>query len=194
MAFADRMDRVAAPIRNYFEGLTDRERRLMMALGVVAVLVFVVLPMYLVLDGISERERENRELVALLREFEQQGEDLRRKKAERDAMRQLFRQTVPPLGGFLETQASTAQVALREVTDQPDQEIAGFTRHRVTAQYPSADVESMMRMLATVENSPFPVTVSRIEADRAGDGKFNFRIGVDTYEPARAPATPRNRQ
>jgi type II secretory pathway component PulM len=188
MAFADRMERVVAPVRNYIDGLNDRERRLFAVLGVVGILVFVILPMYLVLDGIGDRERENRELVALLRQFDQQGPELQSRKAERDAMRQLFTQRVPPLGGFLETTATNANVQLREVTDQPDQEVSGFRRHRVTAQFPSAEVEAMMRMLATVENSPFPVTVSRIEADRAGDGKYNFRIGVDTYEPPAPPA------
>ena len=149
--------------------------------------------MYLVLDGISKRESENRELVALLRDFEQRGEDLRQKKAERDAMRQLFHQTVPPLGGFLETQATAAHVTLREVTDTPDQEVSGFIRHRVTAQYPNMDIEPMMRMLATVENSPFPITVSRIEADRAGTLTLSaFDYEVDTYEPA-PPPTPTRR-
>lgn len=182
MSLAERMNAVTTSVRNYFEGLNDRERRLLGALFSVAVLVFVVLPMYLVLDSIAARETENRELLALLRELDQQGDALVRRKAERDAVRNLFRQPVPALGGFLESNARTRSLDLREVTDTPDQEVAGFRRHRVTAAFPSAGIEPIMQMLETVENSTFPVSISKIEADRAGDGHFNFRIGVDAYE------------
>jgi len=181
MTFAERMERVLGPARAYIEGLSDRERRLLLALGVVAVAVFVLLPMYLVLDGVAEREEENRELIALLREFDSRADELRRRQAERDAVENLFRQDAPALGGFLETQAHSNGLELREVTDQPDQDVAGFIRHRVSAQIPNAGIEPMMRMLEAIENSQFPVTVSRIEADRAQEGKFNFRLGVDSY-------------
>lgn len=181
MTMADRMERVVGPVRAYFDGLSDRERTMMIALGGVAILVFVLLPMYLVLDGVATREEENRQLSALLREFEQRSDDLRRRQAERDAVQSLFRQEAPALGGFLETQAHAKGLELREVTDAPDQEVAGFIRHRVSAQIPNAGIEPMMRMLETIENSQFPVAISRIEADRAQEGKFNFRIGVDSY-------------
>ncbi len=181
MSLAERTGALTAPIRAYFEGLNDRERKLMALLGLVGVLIFVVLPMYMVLDSITEREAENREIMALLRDLDQQGDDLLRRKAERDAVWNLFRQSAPALGGFLETQARSRSLSLREVTDQPDQDVGGFTRRRVNAQIPNADIEPMMTMLETIENSEFPVSISRIEADRAGQGKYNFRVGVDAY-------------
>lgn len=183
---SERFERAIAPARAYFEGLSDRERRMLGALGAVAIVVFVLLPMYLVLDAVSSREEENREMIALLREFDQHAADLRTRQAERDAVQSLFRNDAPALGGFLETQAHANGLELREVTDQPEQEVAGFIRRRVSAQIPNAQIEPMMRMLETIENSQFPVAVSRIEADRATEGKFNFRIAVDTY--SRAPA------
>lgn len=188
MSFADRMQAASAPVRAYFEGLNDRERRLFGLLAVVAVLLGVVLPMYLVLDRITQRETENREILTLLRELDQQGDELLRRKAERDAVRTLFTRSAPALGGYLETQARNRSLTLREVTDQPDQDVGGFTRRRVNVQIPNADIEPMMTMLETIENSDFPVAVSRIEADRAGQGKYNFRIGVDAY--ARAAEEP----
>ena len=65
MTMAERMERVVGPIRAYFDGLSDRERTMMMALSGVAIAVFVILPMYLVLDGVAMREEENRQLIAL---------------------------------------------------------------------------------------------------------------------------------
>lgn len=198
MTMAERMERVVGPIRAYFDGLSDRERTMMMALSGVAIAVFVILPMYLVLDGVAMREEENRQLIALLREFEQRSADLRQRQAERDAVQNLFRQEAPALGGFLESQAHSNGLELREVTDSPDQDVAGFIRHRVSAQIPNAGIEPMMRMLETIENSQFPVAVSRIEADRAQEGKFNFRIGVDSYsrgeESAAGTGTGANRR
>lgn len=196
MSLRERWEGVTGSVRAYFEGLNDRERTLLGLLGVVAVGVFVVLPMYLALDSIATREVENRELAAFLTEVEQQGEVLRRRKAELDAMRSLFEHEVPALAGFLDSQKGSLEI--REVTDQPDQEVFGFNRRRVNAQFPAADHEAMIRMLAEIDASPFPVSISRIEADRIGGAadsaiKYNFRVGVDAYvrpNAARRGATP----
>lgn len=195
MKLAERFDRAIAPAREAYEGLNDRERMLVGMMSAVALLIAIVLPMYFTLDSIAEMERENTEIQAFLRQLEQQRTSLRARIEEREATSRRYEQKAPPLATFLETEARRQGLTIREVTDEPDQALEGFTRRRVRATIADAQFAAFVNMLASIENSQYPVALERIEVDHFRRGEaYTVRLGVDAYDRDTPAAADRRRE
>lgn len=181
-------------IRAYSDGLNDRERRLLGALGVVFALIVVVLPLYLVSSSISDIEEENRQISQVLRDIGRARGTLAQRQAEREAAQARYQQAAPPLGSFLEARATEQELSLREVTDQPEKVVGDFRRRNVRATLPSVGLRNVIKLLTSIENSRFPVAVERIQIEhfRSGEDSYNVQIGViayDAQEPAASEGT-----
>lgn len=175
-----------------YEALSEREQRLILVLGVVVVAIVVLLPMYLVLDSISEMQTENAAIKEVLREIEQSRAVLRTRAAEQEAARARYATRAPALGSFLEQKATQAGLTLREVTDEPELALGSFTRRRVRASFQQVELEQIMRMLEGIANSNVPVSIEKIEIDHPRNSeKFNLRLGVDAYDRNAADAPAR---
>ncbi|MCA9613334.1 MAG: type II secretion system protein GspM [Polyangiales bacterium] len=171
-------------LRAYADGLNERERKLLGALGVVFALIVVLLPIYLVTSSISEIEEENRQISQVLRDIGRARGTLAQRQAEREAARARYQQAAPPLGSFLEARATEQELSLREVTDQPEKVVGDFRRRNVRATLPSVGLRKVIKLLTSIENSRFPVAVERIQIEhfRSGEDSYNVQIGVIAYD------------
>lgn len=171
-------------VRGYVDGLNERERKLLGALGVVFALIVVVLPLYVVTSAISDIEEQNREISTVLRDIGRARGTLAQREAERAAAQARYQQAAPPLGSFLEARAAEQELQLREVTDQPEKVVAGFRRRNVRATLPSVGLKKVIKLLTSIENSRFPVAVERIQIEhfRGGEDSYNVQIGVIAYD------------
>ena len=176
--------------RAAYENLNERERRLVLALGVVLVLLVVFLPLYLLTSSVSDIEDENQQIRDALREISQHGGELAEWEAQREAAEQQYRNPAPPLGSFLEAKAREAGYDRPlEVTDQPEKVASGFTRRNTRASLPNVDLRTAVEMMVAIENSPYPVAIERlhIEHFQTGD-RYNVQLGIvafDKNRPAR---------
>jgi hypothetical protein len=189
--------------RTAFENLNERERRLVVILGVVLTALVVFLPLWLLTSSIGDVREENEEIRQVLREISQASGSLAVREAERAAAERLYDSPAPPLGSFLEAKAREAGYDRPlEVTDQPEKVSGGFTRRNVRASLPGVGLRTAIDMLTAIANSPHPVAIERlhIEHYQSGD-RFNVQLGViafDRNQPRRAAepagaATPQKR-
>ncbi|MBC7171146.1 MAG: type II secretion system protein M, partial [Polyangiaceae bacterium] len=171
------------PIRAAYDGLNERERRLVALLGGVLGAIVVLLPLYLVLDSISEMETENQELASVLNDLSDQAGELERKRLEREQALARYARPAPPLGSFVESTAQVEGLQLREVTDQPSVSIGEFSRRQVRASLAGVKLRPVIKMLAAIERSDYPVTTQRIQVDHPSDGdSYTFQIGINAYD------------
>lgn len=177
------------PARDAYENLTERERRLVALLGVVAVLIVVVLPILFMTAEVSDMEAENEELRAVMREIEQARPRLARIAAERDATSERYANRAPALGGFVEQRAAAHGLSLREINDQPELALGSYMRRGVRVRMPDVAIDPVLEMLEEIDRSDHPVAVSRLQIDRYRDaGNFNVEVGVSAYD-REAPGT-----
>lgn len=184
MALSDSL----AGMRAAFENLNERERKLVVALGIVVVLLVVFLPIYLLTSSVSDVEEENEQIRQALRDISQQGGQLAEWEAEREAAERRYESPAPPLGSFLEAKAREAGYDRPlEVTDQPEKVEGGFTRRNTRASLPGVGLRTAIDMMTAVENSPYPVAIERlhIEHYQAGD-RYNVQLGVIALDKNRA--------
>ena len=179
MAFGDAVDN----LRSWADGLSDRERRLLGAMAVVFVGLVVVLPMYIGIATISDVETENEEIALVLRDIQRSEPRLRRQKAERRAIETLYNKKAPSLGGFLEERAQQYGVTGLGITDQPKLDMGGYSRRSVRVSLPVVELRPLIEMLADIENSPYPVSIERIQmtGGRMRTG-YTVKLAVNAYD------------
>lgn len=179
------------PLRVAYENLNPRERLLVGLLGVVAVVLAVGLPFYLARTAMAELADENEEIQEVLREIARSQALLEQRKAERAATEARYARRAPPLGSFVEEKARNVDLGVREVTDEPEQKVDSFTRREVRVSLPpNQKLEPVLRLLADIENSEYPVAVERlrIEHFQQGEDRFNVQFAVAAYDRDEAQA------
>src|SRR5688500_12412576 len=159
-------------------------------------MLIVVLPLYLATSSISDTEEENREIASLIREINRSKGRLQEREAERRATERRYQTKAPALGSFVEAKAREVSLAVREVTDQPEQVSGGFRRRSVRATLPGVGLRAVVDLMASIENSPFPVAIDQIHVEHFQSGdRYNVTLGVVAYDrirPGGAGAATKN--
>lgn len=165
-------------------GFNDREKRLVSALGAVALLLVVMMPVYLLSSAIGALEEDNDAIELVLRDIGRAGPRLAEREAQEAVAQARYDVRAPALGSFLESQCTQAEVAIQSVTNQPEVQDARFRRRHVRAQLPGASLRAALHLLTSIENATYPIGLERIHIEHfnLGEDRFNFEIGVITYD------------
>ena len=179
MALADALDNV----RNWADALSGRERRLLSIMAVVFIAIVIALPMYVAVSGIADVENENAEIAQVLQDIRRSEPRLRQEKAERLAVKRLYDRKAPSLGGFLEERAQQYGVTGLGINDQPKLDIGDYSRRSVRVSLPAVELRPLIEMLADIENSPYPVSIERIQmtGGRMRTG-YTVKLAVNAYD------------
>ena len=166
-----------------WEGLNEREKTLVRALGGVAVALVVLLPAYMLSTAIGELETESEEIAAVLSEIARADARLAEREAERAASEARYATRAPELGTFLEGRASARAMTIASVTSEPEQQEGRFRKRLVRASFPGATLRQAVRLMTDVESAPYPLALERVHVDHPQEGdRFNVELGVVTYD------------
>ena len=170
-------------LRQTWENLNDRERRMLTILGAVfAALLLLLPPVLLVMDN-AELEAENAELRTVVEQLDAQRTRLARLTQERQTAEQRYMNKTPPLGSFLESEAKKQGLTLQEVTDQPEKTVGRFLRRSVTVSLPQVALTPLINLLSSIVESGHPVAVDQLQIDHYQPGdQFNVKLGVLTFD------------
>lgn len=175
-------------LRRSFENLSEREQRLLIVLGVVAIAMLVVLPLSLAYRSMSEITEENDEIRSILATMERRKLVFEEKARRQRVLERKYRRDPPSLSTFVAERAKRYGVELREFSDQPAKEMEGFTRRSVRARLPDGlGLATIIQLMAAIGNSEYPIAIEaiRIEHFQPGDSYNNVEIDVVAYERKR---------
>jgi hypothetical protein len=160
----------------------EREKRLVGALGLVALLLVVLMPVYLLSSATLALEEDNDAIELVLRDIGRAGPRLAQREAEAAAAEARYDVRAPALGSFVEAQCATNEVAIQSVTNQPEVQDGHFRRRHVRAQLPGANLRAALHLLTSIEAAPYPIALERIHIEHfnPGEDRFNLEIGVIT--------------
>lgn len=183
LEFQSRITPLLMRVRRAYEDLSEREQRLAMITGVVALLMAIVLPMYSVGASVAEISEESRELSAAIAEIEAARADLLKKKAEAELLSKRYEVNPPPLGTFIEQEARKQNLSLNQVVDQPRQTIGEYTRRGVRVDLRQVEIYPILKLLEALVNSPHAVAITRLQLDRPANSEtFTVQIGLTAYD------------
>jgi len=168
---------------NAWAGLNERERRFVGLLGLVVALFVTVLPLYLLGASISRTEDQNDEIRQLLADIAELQPVLEERRQARDAARARYERPPPALRAFVTELASRSELELRDVTPQPEKVADGFTRRHLRASVRNQGLQSIVQLMAEIDNTDYPIATTRLKLEhpRSGD-RYNLSIDVMSYE------------
>lgn len=179
-------------VRLTWDNFNERERRLLSAmLGVFAVGTFALF-VYLAQRGNTELEEESAALRSALSMIASQRDRLQQIATERQAAAERYKQTAPPLGSLLEATARTQAITLREVNEEPEKVSGNFKRRGVRASLPGVALTPVMKLMADIDQSEFPVAIEYLQIEHYASGQDNYtvQLGVVAYDRQSAKAKP----
>ena len=183
----ERFKRMSDSLREQFEALSDRERRLVLILVAVLGLFVTVLPVYLLSSSVSSLEDENEELRTMIRDFHRNEAQLREIAAKRNRAKARYARKPPQLSSFVAEQSKRFGIEVREFSDQPNRKEVGFTRHHLRVKLPNGlGLRPIMKFLEAVDNSVYPIAIERVKIEhyQAGDSYNGVEVDVISFERA----------
>ncbi len=176
-------------LASQWEGLTEREKGLVRALGAVAVALVVLLPAYLLSTAVGQVERDGDAVALVLSEIERADARLAQQEAERVAAEARYGARAPELGTFLEGRSSARAMTIASVTSEPEQQEGRFRKRLVRASFPGASLRQVVRLMTDIESAPYPVAIERVHVDHPQEGdRYNLELGVVTFDRAASTA------
>jgi hypothetical protein len=176
-------------LRNAWENLNDRERRMLTLLGGVVLGLVLLLPPIMLIMGNNDLDAQNAELRSVLDQLAMKRNLLAQLAEDRQKAEQTYRNKTPPLGSFLESEAKKQGLTLQEVTDQPEKTVGRYLRRSVTVSLPQTGLTPVVSLLSSIVESGHPVAIQEIQLDpyQPGD-QYSVKLGILTYDKLAAPA------
>lgn len=183
------MDRLLDRFRTFWDGLHDRERRMLAVLGAVLGVLLLLLPLAIVTAQNQEIAEESEGIRAALASIEEHHAALALQEDARKSAETRYRNVTPPLGSFIETEAGKYQLSLFEVTEQPEKAEGNFHRRAIRAGINEVDLTGIMNLLNGIVTSAHPVAIDHIQIEHPQSGdKYRLKLGVLTFDRKSAKA------
>lgn len=184
------MNALVERLKQAFENLSEREQRLLLAMGAVLALIVLGAPLLLMYGRNAELAEDNDALRAVLQQIEIKGPRLAQLADERRLAEAKYLNKTPALGSFLESEATKQGLKVKEFNDQPQKTVSGYLRRNVRISLPNVELTPSINLLSSIVGSNYPVAIEQIQIEHFQSGdKFNIKLGVLTFDKRTRKAT-----
>ncbi|APR82073.1 Hypothetical protein A7982_07422 [Minicystis rosea] len=178
-------------LRERFDKLEPRERRLLAILGSILGVFIVLLAPIGIYTMLSSKRSESRDLREVIEQVYGARSQIAERKAKKDALVARYAKTAPPLPGFIEESAKENGLSAAESQDRPETPHGKRYSERVTVvKMHKAGMLAVAKTLEKIEQSGYPVAVTRLNIKpRAGEpDSYEVELGVSAFD--RKPDAP----
>jgi general secretion pathway protein M len=178
-------------LRERFDKLEPRERRLLTALlGILGAFVLLLGPILLV-TTVSSKRSDNQELRDLIETIRESRGKVAERKAKHDALLAKYGRPAPALAGFIESVATANGMTIPESQDRPEMPHGKRYNERSTVvKLHKVGMLALAKTLEKIEQSGHPVSISRLNLKpRPGEpDSYEVELGVSAFD--RKPDAP----
>ncbi|MFI5306616.1 MAG: type II secretion system protein GspM [Polyangiales bacterium] len=177
------MNELLDRMRGIWDGFNEREKGMVMVLGVIAAVCLLALPLFLTAHKNAEIADDNVQLRAALEMIGGKRAQLVQLAEARKAASQRYTRHTPPLGTFLEGKAKEKKLTIREITDQPEKVSGNYKRRSVRASISDVGLTGLVELLDGIVTSEYPVAVDQVQIEHYQPGDtYRFKLGVLTFD------------
>lgn len=172
-------------LRDWFDKLAPRERRMMGILGIAATLFLLFLIPLGVSLALGSRRDANRSLRDAIHAVKNAREDVQKRQAKREAIAARYANRAPALAGVMEKAARDNKLDLLETADRPEVPHGKRYNERTTVgRLRKTTMLQLAKMLEQIEQLRMPVSVSRLNIRRRGGehDSYDVELGVSAYD------------
>lgn len=184
-------------LRDWYDGLAERERRLLVVFVSLLGVFFILLVPYLASLTLSGIRQQNDELRAAINVVQGSRGKLQEIKARKDAIAARYVNPAPPLAGFIENAARQSSIDIPESQDRPDQPHGKkYVERSTVVRMRKVQMLPLLQTLERIEGAGHPIVVSRLSIRKRGQEPDNYdvELGVSAFDsvksgPGAAPAS-----
>lgn len=185
------MNELLERLRTSFDNLSEREKKLVSLMGGVLGVFVLGLPLLLMYTRNLDLQDENDALRAVLQQIELKGPQYAMLAEERRAAKARYLNQTPPLGSFLEAEATKQGITVKEFTDQPQKTVGDYLRRNVRVSFNGVELTPTVNLMSNIVGSNYPVAIEQIQIEHYQTGdKYNVKLGVLTFDKQKAAAKP----
>src|SRR5262249_43002215 len=131
-------------LRESWEKLSDRERRMLSIMGGVVVAMLAFVAVWTTSSALAEVEEDRDEIRKVLSDIERAKDLLDKRQAERRAIEQRYANRAPALAAFVEGKAKEEGLEVRQVVEDPEKVSGGFRRQSVRVSFSGVSLRPIM--------------------------------------------------
>jgi general secretion pathway protein M len=180
-------------LRERFEGLGDRERKLLLAfLGIFWVLLLVLVPIWIRM-GVSEKVDANRAISEMIQSISDERITIAKRKQLLSRVDARYKRTAPALAGFLANAADRVDLEIPETQDRSIVPHGKTFKERQTRiRLSKVGMRQFSDFMDAIVNAGYPVAISRLEIKRGTNpDEFDAELDVSAYD--REEAKPKSK-
>ena len=172
-------------VKQSWDNLSDRERRLLSTMGAVLLGLIVFAGVWTATSALSEVEEERDAIRLVLNDIDRSSELLAKRDAERKAIDARYSNKAPALAAYVENRAKDEGIEARSSAEEAEKVIAGYKRQGVRVSFSNVSLRPIMHLLTGIAEEPSPLAIERllIEHYSAGDS-YKVDLGLASYERA----------
>lgn len=170
-------------VRQSWDNLSDRERRLLSAMGAVFVALIVFGGVWTTTTALSEVEEERDAIRVVLADIDRSADLLAKRDAERKAIEARFANKAPALAAYLEGRAKDEDIEVRNVDEEQAKSTGIYRRQAVRANFANVGLRPVVHLLTSIAEERSPLAVERLVIEHYGAGdSYKIDLGLASYE------------
>lgn len=175
-------------VRQSWQNLSDRERRLLSAMGGVLLSVIVFGLVWTTTSALNEVEQERDAIRLVLADIDRSSELLAKRDAERRATEQRYGNKAPALAAYIENRAKDEGINDSRTLEEDPKVANGFRRQSVRVSFSNVSLRPIMHLLTSIAEEPSPLAVERLLIEHYSTGdSYKVDVGLASYERATTP-------
>lgn len=182
-------------LRERFEQLEERERKLLLIfLGVVGAMVVFLLPFALAMS-VSSQASDNERIREIIQEIVDERKTLGQRQAEIDRVEKRYARKAPALASFLAQTADSVGIEIPETQDRATVPHGKVFKERVTKiRLRQVGMLALSNFMEKIENAPYPISISKLNIRKRGTkpDEFDAEMEISAFDreaPKKKPAT-----
>jgi type II secretory pathway component PulM len=178
-------------IRQSWDNLSDRERRLLSLTGGVLVAVLAFALVWTATSALAEVEEERDAIRSVLADIDRSQELLAKRDAERRAVEERFRNKAPALAAYVESRAKDEGLEVRQFSEEPEKTINGYRRQSVRVSFSNVSLRPVVHLLTGIAEERSPLAIERLLIEHYGQGdSYKVDVGISSYEAPKGKVKP----
>lgn len=175
-----------------FEGLGERERKLLIAfVSIFCLLCAVLIPLW-VRMGVSDQEDENEVLTEAINDLSAERLTIAKRKQVMAQLDSRYRKTAPPLAGFLANIAERFDIDIPETQDRsivPHGKV--FKERQTRIRLTKVGMRKLSDFMEGVVSAGYPVAITRLDIKKRGTNPDEFDAEMDVSAFDREESKPK---
>jgi general secretion pathway protein M len=170
-------------LRDYWEKLSDRERKMLSAMGAALLTLTVFVAIWTTSSAVAEVAEERDEIRRVLADIDRASDLLAKRRSERQAIEARYQLKAPALAAYMERKAKDQGLVVGQVSEEPEKSLNGYRRQSVRASISGVSLRPVMHLLAAIEQEPAPLAIERLVIEHYSSGdSYKIDIGVSAFD------------